>query len=113
MSFQNTTNESRIRKMLETIGHIETSARSNRASEEEIKALFEPLFLKLVEIGAIGTTSPDPAPTVSPGKWASDRNPPQWATVRDMAAEANLKDLTFAMAVYLNRIDEDLSGRSV
>ena len=29
--------------------------------------------------------------------------------IRDIAQEASLKDLTFAMAVYLNRIDEELS----
>ena len=29
--------------------------------------------------------------------------------IRDIAQEASLKDLTFAMSVYLNRIDEELS----
>lgn len=29
--------------------------------------------------------------------------------IRDIAQEASLKDLTFAMSVYLNRLDEELS----
>lgn len=30
---------------------------------------------------------------------------PTWATIREMAEQAPLADLTVAMAVYLNRID--------
>ena len=35
--------------------------------------------------------------------------PPKWASIRQMAEEADLADLTVAMAVYLNRIDEHLN----
>jgi hypothetical protein len=35
--------------------------------------------------------------------------PHPWTTIRECAEKASLKDLTVALAVYMNRIDEELS----
>lgn len=42
-------------------------------------------------------------------RWADPRKAPAFASIHDAAASADLKDLTVAMAVYINRLDEELS----
>ena len=57
----------------------------------------------------------EPEPTVLVDNWDSYRRRTSWEApinkydIHDIAASASLKDLTQAMAVYLNRIDEELS----
>ena len=72
-------------------------------------------YIELSDAGGIPKSpiGDNPCPTAHQtdsgriGPWT--RKAPQWASVHDMAMQADLKDLTYAMAVYLNRIDEVLS----
>ena len=116
MAFENRTNEVRVRKMLETLDLIEKSAKSNKASEMAIGFALEPVFRRLLQMapglqsGAVATEQPATAPEAA-ARGRTGVTAPQWASVRDMAQEASLSDLTYAMAVYINRIDEHL-GKS-
>lgn len=102
MAFKNDTNAGRVQKMVETLALIEKSARSNRAGKAEVAAMLQPLSQALAAL-----TGEMPA-TSEPFRSRLTRVP-QWSSVRDMAEKAELSDLTVAMAVYLNRIDEALS----
>ena len=116
MAFENRTNEVRVRKMLETLDLIEKSAKSNRADEMAIGFALEPVFRRLLQMapglrtGAQTSQEPATAPEAA-ARGRTGVTAPQWASVRDMAQEASLSDLTYAMAVYINRIDEHL-GKS-
>ncbi|MGB3247385.1 MAG: hypothetical protein WBB25_22860 [Sulfitobacter sp.] len=108
MAFENDTNLGRVQKMIETLQLIVKSAQSNRADDDAIRDLLRPLT---DELAALGANSPRPVTeqcsAQQKGSWTGKT--PQWASVHDMAEQADLKDLTVAMAVYLNRIDEALS----
>jgi hypothetical protein len=108
MAFENDTNIGRVQKMVETLQLILKSAQSNRADDEAIRDMLRPLTDELTALGA-NTDQPDKgqSDTEQRGSWTGKA--PQWASVHDMAEQADLKDLTVAMAVYLNRIDEALS----
>ena len=99
MAFQNPTNEGRVRKIIETLQHINTSAASNRVPDGEIITLLEPVVTYMRDMGAIPHAAPTPARSY-PGS--------TWGTIRQMSEEASLADLTVAMVIYLNRIDEFL-----
>lgn len=110
MPFDNPTNEARVRKMVETLTLIRKSARSNNAAPAEIVTLLGPLFAALAELGIKADHERRLMRDTATGKRGScTGRAPQWASIRDMAEQANLKDLTYAMAVYLDRIDEALS----
>ncbi len=103
MAFQNDTNRGRVQKMVETLALIGKSAAANRASNDDMADMLRPLTDALASHGVIVS---QPAGEQR-GSWTGKA--PQWASVHDMAEQADLKDLTYAMAVYLNRIDEALS----
>jgi len=108
MPFVNPTNEGRVLKMVESLQLILKSAQSNSAKDTDIQDMLRPLTDELAGLGA--AAAPTVAQDVSQeqrGSWTGKA--PQWASVHDMAEQADLKDLTVAMAVYLNRIDEALS----
>lgn len=113
MAFENGTNQVRVRKMIEALDLIEKSAKSNRADEMAIGFMVEPVFRRLLQMapglrpGAEPSQEPAPAPETA-ARGRTGVTAPQWASVRDMAQEASLSDLTYAMAVYINRIDEHL-----
>lgn len=113
MAFENRTNEVRVRKMLETLDLIDKSAKSNRADEMAVGFALEPVFRRLLQMapglrpGAVASQEPATAPEAA-ARGRTGVTAPQWASVRDMAQEASLSDLTYAMAVYINRIDEHL-----
>ncbi len=108
MAFENDTNLGRVQKMIETLQLILKSAQSNRADDDAIRDMLRPLT---DELAALGANAPRPVAEQSSieqkGSWTGKA--PQWASVHDMAEQADLKDLTVAMAVYLNRLDEALS----
>lgn len=108
MAFENDTNIGRVQKMIETLQLILKSAQSNRADDAAIRDMLRPLTDELTALGA-NTDQPDKgqSDTEQRGSWTGKA--PQWASVHDLAEQADLKDLTVAMAVYLNRIDEALS----
>lgn len=119
--FTNPTNEGRVAKTCDTLALIGKSAKSNRADRAEVKALLEPLFAALGDLGFLaggGETSmarPDEIPTLGsaahPQPVPNSLRPPRWADVREMAEQAPLHDLTVALAVYMNRVDAALDER--
>lgn len=69
MPFDNESNRGRVARMVEALGHIETSAKSNRASPAEIAGLLAPAVARIRELGALEDmpaepyqAQPDPAP---------------------------------------------------
>lgn len=63
-------------------------------------------FLSEHQVGAVIEEQPQEQQP-SNSRWtAKDLN---GFDIRDIAQEASLKDLTFAMSVYLNRLNEELS----
>jgi len=102
MSFHGVQNDGRARKIVETLDLIHKSARSNRVGADDEYAVLKPVFDKLSEMGwHIVTSASEP-------ESKGTRKEAPWFTVYQMAQEAELTDLTRAMAVYLNRIDEKL-----
>jgi hypothetical protein len=93
-------NESRVRKIIEALDNIHSSARANKVGPDEERAMLTPVFKKLGEMGMSGAE-----PVV---RTPRSQTPPQWETVRVMAQQATLQDLTYAMAVYLSRIHDEL-----
>lgn len=99
MAFENNTNTGRVLKMIETLDLIEKSAQSNNAEPDAVAEMLRPLIERLAPFGAGEATQP--APIRNPSTYA-----PQWASVREMCEKADLRDLTVALAVFHNRIDE-------
>ena len=104
MAFDNDTNRGRMQKILDLLGLIEKSAQSNRAAQEDLAEMLAPLTERLTSADLL---TPQPPQVTRRGT----TRPPQWATIRQMAEEADLHDLTVALAVYMNRVDEALSER--
>ncbi len=104
MSFKNSTNATRVNKIVDTIALLQKSADSNEATSEEIWGMMERPLEAIGKLCDADVEAPEPvAKTTSLHKEAA------WSSVMIMAREASLKDLTAAMAIYLNRIDEELS----
>jgi len=98
MSFDNDTNRKRVAKIVETLELISKSAQSNKASYEEVQPLVQPALDVLTDlVGAPAEPEVEVKPNFTPRKDIQ---------IREMAREADLKDLTMAMAIYLDRIDE-------
>lgn len=121
--FKNQTNGKRVAKILDILDLLEHSRQSNRANVSEMAGLLQPVFERLTQYRnddfGVVANSIEQTPAVEPserlqqsikqlnaGNWsASDLTGVQ---IHDVAANADLKELTYAMAVYLNRIDETL-----
>lgn len=106
MAFVNATNYVRVKRMVEFLDLIEASAASNRAGPMELAEMLRPLLDRLgayVPAKAAAEAAVPSAPP-KPGSHAA------WNTIRQMAEEAPLADLTVALAVYLSRIGEHLEG---
>lgn len=100
--FTNSTNQGRVTKIVETVNLLWKSAASNQASSEEVWALMEPALTAISDL--LGTEEPDkpePAPQTT-------QEAPRYIQIREMAQEAPLKELTMAMAVFINRIEDEL-----
>lgn len=100
MPFDNATNRGRVEKMLDALGLIEASAVSNRASEADVGAMLAPLLQRLGAYRAPQPVEPDRIASTPPRPGSTRA----WQSVREMAEQADLADLTTAMAVYLDRI---------
>ena len=72
--------------------------------------MVRPLSEALAELTGAPAATTSAAPML-PGVTmrAGTTRVPQWSSIREMAEPADLSDLTVAMAVYLNRLDEALS----
>lgn len=105
MAFDTKTNHGRVSKMIEFLDLIEKSAQSNGSSDAEFQTMLKPLLDRL----------PTPITEVSAEPKEEKKRvgvtAPTWASVTDMARQCSLEDLTGAMAVYLNRIDQEFSDR--
>lgn len=106
--FNNPTNETRVLRMAETLGLIEKSAKSNRATPEEVAELLRPLLDELRDLGVLDTAPSREAPPEPSPRGRVGASAPTWASVIDMAREAPLKDLSNAVAVFLTRLEEEL-----
>lgn len=120
--FANDTNTNRVAKMCDTLALIQKSARSNKASDEDVRGLLTPLLEVLSEMNAFHSGGAVPEPPELPllGEVAVRAAPPDhvrverggdtpiWVSVRQMCQEAPLSELTTALAVYMNRVDEAL-----
>lgn len=104
MSFENKTNQNRVKKMEEILCHLSASAESNTATPEQIAAMLAPIIA-----GIESMCSGQPLEPVEPVK-GTEIKPPSYMKIREAAQTASLQDLTYAMAVYLTRIDEHLDG---
>lgn len=113
MSFLNQTNVARVNKITEIITLLKKSAVSNKSTEKEIWDVVEPAIQALADLCDTETPkAPEPSVPDENKEGFLGRQavtPPKWASIRQMAEEVDLADLTVAMAVYLNRIDEHLN----
>lgn len=102
MAFDNNTNRGRVTRILETLILIDKSADSNEAGEVEVRAMLDPLYQKL---GIVSEEKPGAEPEPK-GRIGSSA--PPWASVMDMANEADLKDLSSALIIYHHRLTEEV-----
>ncbi len=102
MAFENDTNTGRVQKMIEILGLIQKSAQSNQASSADFADMMHPLMEELAVLSIADATEP---PQVA----SNAIKAPQWASIREMAQTAHLADLSVALAVYMNRVDEALN----
>jgi hypothetical protein len=136
MSFDNQRNRGRALKIVDILAHVEKSAKANNATPDEITEILTPAVQMLRALGAISTltltasdiTAADydwpvtPVPEATPeepaevpdeipgGAWSGARNPSKIATLRDLAATAQLSELSVVLAVYMGRVDEALAS---
>ena len=68
MSFDNSYNQARVRKIADAMDFLEKSARSNRASDEEVAALLGGLLPRFTRYAG-GAPAPAPAPTAAPSQY--------------------------------------------
>lgn len=136
--FHTATNEKRVDKMVEALGHLKKSAVSNKATKVEIGQLFAPFFEAYDELMADGKgdapvenvtqaimhdvmtgSGPDfnsregdlvPAADGTPRERGAnpDTRTPLWSSIKVMAEQAPLEDLGQAVAVYATRLDDAL-----
>ena len=114
-NFSNNSNHGRVSKMCDYLDLIEKSASSNKASPDEVATLLAPIIQKLSEYSLrdapVASTDADPedAPVGDlKSRVYPQGKPPPWVTIRECAERASLKDLSVAMAVFMNRYEEAL-----
>lgn len=106
MSFHNDTNKNRAKKIEEILAHLDKSAQANKATPMEIVALLRPVMLKVKEMIGSGA-APDPTAS-EPASKPTTPNVPQWVTIREMCEQADFEHLGTALAVYMNRFQDEL-----
>ena len=104
MTIHTPTNASRIAAILDKLAHLETSFASNKASAEDRAAFVAPIRAALDSLAPIPAPAPAEAAPHKPGRIGVTA--PQWASVRDMAHEADLSDLGAAVLIYHDRVDQ-------
>lgn len=107
--FFNDTNQGRIVRAVEALELIEKSALSNKAKPEEIADMLRPVRARITRMqgGAAGPLDLHPDQADQPPPQGGQGTAP-WSDVQDMAQQAELHDLTGAMAIYLDRLTEAL-----
>ena len=119
MSFQNSSNQARIRTICEKLDLLQNSATSNRATVEEVSALLLPVFAKLGDMGFIAGAhgegaNPEPHAILERGP-REEPIPDAQLTAGQRAAlklanGASLKDLCAALLGRLEAHAETLGG---
>ncbi len=127
--FQNQTNRTRVQKMTEILDLIEKSAISNKAPVDEIREMLQPLLERLdldqqspseileevlLEkrvVTEIRDGNVAGAMALQEGGFPNPGTHLAVNTIRNLAEKADLKDLTIALAIYLDRINEALGPR--
>ena len=110
MAFENDTNRGRVEKLLETFGHIQKSAKSNRASPDDIAKLLAPFTAVLRDSGALDAamrctpTTPAPVPADDAVDRASlDRAIAQMKVDRALKAIEDLPALLQALVAQMDK----------
>jgi len=114
MSFHNPTNIKRVDKIMDILELISKSGNSNGADREDFQQLLEPVIQEMSELSPghfDGNPEPREQPVPQPQKPSQDIRTPMWYNIRQMAEEAPLKELTQAMAIFMNRFDEYMHER--
>jgi hypothetical protein len=104
MTVFNTTNQNRVEKIVELLGLLQKSAESNGATSEELWQLLERAIDAMGKLLEQQPSKPEAVPQ------NTTKEVPRMQ-IKRIAEEASLQDLTMAMAVYLNRIDEHLHSK--
>ena len=117
MSFHNPTNTKRVEKIMDILELISKSGNSNGADREDFQQLLEPVISEMSQLSpghfdgnpktVIETEQPAPKPQSS----SQSTRTPMWSDIRQMTEEAPLKELTQAMAIFMNRFDEYMHER--
>lgn len=111
-NFQTQTNTGRAQKMVEILGHLETSAKSNRASTEEIDDLLAPVLEAMAQLGAtIGEPRRIVGEPMAEAPAAPKATGNQWADAITMARECDLEAGMAAMTVLATRAEQELYER--
>lgn len=118
MTVHTPTNQKRVQKIVEITELLAVSARSNKATPEDLWKLMEPAINHIQALVAgdtpveDGTESDSESQPTEIEPVSSEHNPdsvePVRITIMKLAQSAPLKDLSLALAVYLTRIDEEL-----
>jgi len=124
--FKNQTNGKRVAKILDILDLLEHSRQSNRADVSQMAELLRPVLERLDSIEPTDekilrglTTLNEQTPAVEPSERLQSSikqlNAGNWSAadltgvqIRDVAANAPFKELLYAMAVFMNRLDEKL-----
>ena len=116
-NFSNNSNHGRVAKMCDYLDLIEKSASSNKASPDEVAALLAPIVQRLSKYALTGApvapsgTDPADAPVGDlKSRVYPHGKPHAWTTIRECAESASLKDLSVAMAVFMNRYEDALGS---
>ena len=110
MSFGNSTNIKRVQKIVDVTELLAASASANEATQEEIWTMLTPALEALSELcGAPAEQPEEGSDQTSQSTPQEAVHTPAWVTIREMAEKASLPDLTYAMAVFMSRIDEHLN----
>lgn len=115
MSFHNQTNTGRVNKIVDTLRLIQKSGASNGIDREDMWTMLEPVINQIGEMIGEEPQKPEPVAQAEPTQVAQQASestrPSRWADIREMTEQAPLKDLSVAMAVIMNRFDEEVVNR--
>lgn len=108
------TNMNRVTKIQEILGHLKKSFASNKASHDDAWKLLKPAIEDIsVLVGAEAREPEQAEPAEAPAAVQAATEgvtPTQQHQMREWAKTAPIGDLTTVMAIYLNRLDEELNS---
>ncbi len=97
-TFYTRTNRARVDKMLKLIGHLEISARSNKATPDDWAQLLKPLADRIAELTAGADDAAAPA--------AGQSTLTHWHTGIHMAREIPIEEVPWVASVLTTRLEE-------